>query len=65
MSTLVADQRANILEIIHTRGFSRAEIGESEITLTLETSGQAHITQVLAALRVAGYQVFEEQPGPV
>lgn len=65
VSTLVADQRANILEIIHTRGFSRAEIGESEITLTLETSGQAHITQVLAALRAAGYQVFEEQPGPV
>ncbi len=64
VSTLVADQGANILEIIHTRGFSRAEIGESEITLTLETSGEEHITQVLAALRTAEYQVFEEQPGP-
>jgi threonine dehydratase len=63
VSTLVADQRANILEIIHSRGFSRAEIGESEITLTLETSGPQHITEVLAALRTAGYQVFEEQPG--
>ena len=39
VSTLVADQRANILDIMHSRGFSRAEIGESEITLTLETSG--------------------------
>lgn len=64
VSTLVADQGANILEIIHTRGFSRAEIGESEITLTLETSGDEHITQVLNELRTAGYQVFEEQPGP-
>jgi len=64
VSTLVADQGANILEIIHTRGFSRAEVGESEITLTLETSGEEHITQVLAELRAAGYQVFEEQPGP-
>jgi threonine dehydratase len=64
VSTLVADQRANILEIMHSRGFSRAEIGESEITLTLETSGPQHIAEVLAALRTAGYQVFEEQIGP-
>ena len=63
VSTLVADQGANILEIIHTRGFSRAEIGESEITLTLETSGEEHIAQVLTGLRAAGYQVFEEQLG--
>lgn len=62
VSTLVADRGANILEIIHTRGFSRAEIGESEITLTLETSGQQHMREVLAALRTAGYQVFEERP---
>jgi len=62
VSMLVADQGANILEIIHTRGFSRAEIGESEITLTLETSGEEHMTQVLSELRSAGYQVFEEQP---
>lgn len=64
VSTLVADQGANILEITHTRGFSRAEIGESEITLTLETSGDDHMTQVLGELRSAGYHVFEEQPGP-
>jgi threonine dehydratase len=65
VSTLVADQGANIQEIVHTRGFSRAEIGESEITLTLETYGQQHIAEVLAKLRAAGYQVFEERPGPV
>lgn len=60
VSTLVADQGANILEIIHTRGFSRAEIGESEITLTLETSGDEHIRKMLTELRTAGYQVLEE-----
>jgi threonine dehydratase len=65
VSTLVADQGANIQEIVHTRGFSRAEIGESEITLTLETYGPQHIAEVHAALRTAGYQVFEERPGPV
>jgi threonine dehydratase len=64
VSTLVADQGANIQEIVHTRGFSRAEIGESEITLTLETFGQQHILDVVSALRAAGYQVFEEELGP-
>lgn len=62
--TLVADQGANIQEIAHTRGFSRAEIGESEITLTLETHGPAHITRVVTALRAAGYQVLTERSGP-
>lgn len=65
VSTLVADQGANIQEIIHTRGFSRAEIGESEITLTLETYGPQHIAEVHAALQTAGYQINEERPGPV
>ena len=65
VSTLVADQGANIQEIVHTRGFSQAEIGESEITLTLETYGPQHIAEISTALRAAGYQVFEEQPGPV
>jgi threonine dehydratase len=64
VSTLVADQGANIQEIVHTRGFSQAEIGESEITLTLETSGPQHIVEVGAALRAAGYQVCEERLGP-
>jgi threonine dehydratase len=64
VSTLVAEQGANIEGIVHTRGFSRAEIGESEITLTLETFGPQHIAEVLAALRTAGYQVFEEHRGP-
>jgi threonine dehydratase len=65
VSTLVADQGANIQEIVHTRGFSQAEIGESEITLTLETYGPQHIAEIRTALRTAGYQVFEEQPGSV
>ncbi len=61
VSTLIAEQGANIQEIVHTRGFSRAEIGESEITLTLETLGPPHITAVLTTLRAEGYQVFAEQ----
>lgn len=63
--TLVADQGANIQEIAHTRGFSHAEIGESEITLTLETHGPAHIAQVVTALRTAGYHVAAERSSAI
>ncbi len=59
VGTVVADHGANILEIAHTRGFSRAEVGESEITFTLETSGQDHIATVLSALQQAGYHVID------
>lgn len=64
VSTLVADQGANILEIVHTRAFSRAEVGETEITLTLETAGQNHIATVLTALQQADYQVAETRSTP-
>lgn len=56
---VVAEHGANILEIVHMRGFSRAEVGESEITFTLETSGQDHIVRVLSALQQAGYHVTD------
>lgn len=62
VSALVADQGANIHEIVHNREFSRAEIGESEVTLTLETYGPPHIAEIQATLRTAGYQVREEWP---
>lgn len=55
----VADQGANVIEIAHTGGFSRAEVGESEITFTLETSGQDHIATVPGARQLAGYHVIE------
>lgn len=62
VSLLIAEHGANILEIVHTRGFSRAEIGESEITLTLETQGPEHIEEVRTALQQAGYPVAEKHP---
>ena len=60
ISNLVAEQGANVLEIEHTRGFSQATVGESELTLTLETSGQSHITDVYQAIQQAGYTLSQE-----
>jgi threonine dehydratase len=59
VGSVVADHGANILEIAHTRGFSRAEVGESEITFTLETSGQDHVATVLSGLQQAGSHVID------
>ncbi|MGH7265295.1 MAG: pyridoxal-phosphate dependent enzyme, partial [Candidatus Rokuibacteriota bacterium] len=55
----IAAHRANILDIGHNRAFATARIGETEVVLTLETSGREQIEAVVTALRGAGYQVDE------
>jgi threonine dehydratase len=59
LTGLVAATRANILQIGHDRAFSRARIGESEVELTLETSGGEQIEAIKRRLAEAGYQVEE------
>jgi len=59
LCAVVAAQRANILDIGHNRAFSKAAIGETEVVLTLETSGREQIEGVVAAVRAAGYEVAE------
>ena len=59
LTALVADHSANILEIGHNRAFSPARIGETEVVLTLETSGREQIEAVVHGLRAAGYEVQE------
>jgi threonine dehydratase len=63
LTAVVGAQRANVLDIDHNRAFSAAAIGESEVVLTLETSGREQIEAVLAAVRAAGYAVAEVSPG--
>jgi threonine dehydratase len=60
LTTLIADERANIVHIEHDRAFSRwASIGQTEVELTLETSGRDQIEAVKARLEAAGYRVEE------
>ena len=56
LTRLVADSRANILEINHDRAFSGAELGETLIELVLETHGVEHLAEVSERLRNAGYR---------
>jgi threonine dehydratase len=60
LTALIAEERANILHILHDRAFSRrASIGETQVELTLETSGRAEIEALKARLVGAGYRVEE------
>jgi threonine dehydratase len=59
LTGLVAEARANVLHIGHDRAFSRARLGETEVELTLETSGRDHIDAIKRHLHAAGYTVEE------
>jgi threonine dehydratase len=62
LATLVAAARANVLRIEHDRAFSRAPVGDTEVELTLETSGTAQIEALKRQLTEAGYIVEEVAP---
>ena len=59
LTAIVARTRANVLRIEHDRAFSRAPVGDSEVELTLETSGPEQIGAIKRELAEAGYAVEE------
>ncbi|HEU4440107.1 MAG TPA: threonine ammonia-lyase [Methylomirabilota bacterium] len=63
LTTLIAADRANVLRIEHDRAFSRAPVGDSEVELTLETSGPDQIAAIKRHLAEAGYRAEEVAPG--
>jgi threonine dehydratase len=62
LTALIAEVRANVVHIEHDRAFARwAGIGETEVELTLETSGREQVAELLARLRADGYRVEERR----
>jgi threonine dehydratase len=55
VTEIVAEARANILEISHDRTFSDVALGQTRIDLVLETHGFEQIDDVLGRLARAGY----------
>jgi threonine dehydratase len=53
--TLVAEQGANLLDVIHVREGFDLHVRETAVQLVLETRGQGHAEQVRRAIRDAGY----------
>jgi threonine dehydratase len=62
LTALIAQERANIVHIEHDRAFAHGGIGETQVELTLETSGRAQIDALTQRLVAAGYRV-EERTG--
>ena len=55
-SRIVAEQNANVVEVLHTRHGSGLQISQVELELQIETRGPEHAEQVLTALRAHGYE---------
>jgi threonine dehydratase len=53
----IATGRANILEVFHNRAFSRVDLGETAVDVTLETRGPDHIAELTRLLADGGYDL--------
>ena len=55
LSTVIADQKANIVETKHDRAYYGVVLGDTVIDITMETRGPDHVTEIMKALDDAGY----------
>jgi threonine dehydratase len=55
LTGVLADHRANIVETSYNRKFG-VDLGDTAIDLTMETRGNEHVENLLAALTQSGYQ---------
>ncbi|MDI1460443.1 threonine ammonia-lyase [Catellatospora sp. KI3] len=55
--SLIAEQRANVLDVAHQRHDPGLHLGEVEVDLSVETRGAEHSDRLVNALTAAGYQV--------
>lgn len=54
---LIADHQGNLIEVVHNRQSAEVPLGMTGVEIQLETRDQAHIEEVLTALREEGYPV--------
>ncbi|MDA1359118.1 threonine ammonia-lyase [Glycomyces luteolus] len=59
---LVGAYGGNIVDVYHQRSDPRLSVGEVAVDLSIETRGSEHATEIVAALRDAGYFVSVEGP---
>jgi threonine dehydratase len=53
----IADQRANVVDVAHSRQSPRLSFGEAEVALSVETRGPDHSAALISTLRHSGYRV--------
>ena len=54
---VVAEARANIVEVEHNRAFTKVDLDETVVDLTIETRGPEHVRDLEAALASAKYEI--------
>ncbi|OJF14667.1 threonine ammonia-lyase [Couchioplanes caeruleus] len=55
--TQIAEHRANIVDVLHSRHNPRLSFGQVEVQLSVETRGPDHSTTLIGALRNSGYAI--------
>ena len=55
LTSLVAAQRANIVELMHDRAYYGVHLGDTVIDITMETRGPEHVAELIRVLNEAGY----------
>jgi threonine dehydratase len=55
IAELLAEARANVIEVLHTRHGAGLQLTEVELDISVETRGPEHREQVVELLRAAGY----------
>ncbi|HEX5993550.1 MAG TPA: threonine ammonia-lyase [Jiangellales bacterium] len=55
--TLIAQEGANVDDVVHRRHDPRLRLGEVEVDLSVETRGAEHSDVLVTSLRAAGYEV--------
>ena len=55
LSSVIAGQRANIVELLFNRAYYGVSLGDTAIDVTVETRGAEHLAGLLAAISNAGY----------
>jgi threonine dehydratase len=58
--SLIAEQRANVVDVAHQRHNPRLHLGEVEVVLSVETRGAEHSDRLIRTLRDVGYEVFTD-----
>jgi threonine dehydratase len=56
LTSVLAAQLANIIEITHDRAYYGVNLGDSIVEVTLETRGPEHIADLVKAMEEAGYR---------
>ncbi len=57
VTSILAEKRANILQVFHQRSTLKAALGETQIDVDMETKGPEHTLEILQALKERGFQV--------